>query len=447
MKNLFSIFLLIFFSIFSFSSAKILTTEDPNYYLEKQNNKIFYPFYSEDNITYDNIFEIEMPLKYENRISSDFQFPTSWYVASNIKQNLHRETVLENNSLINFYFKSNYEDKFFAQYTGDFQISDTAYYEYGNYSLYNLPIFTYMSLDFPQISYISLREENFSFIIGRNKISFGPLKYDLLLSENAPYYDNFSFKYKINNNFDYSFSWISSIPFMSKEEYSEYFESQDSLSGYRNDFVNNISYKYNNNNIGISMLNHVTENVPNPFQIFLFSDIGLSSIYYLNESFFDIYFEGVINYDTFSKGFGTGISKTFDFHIVYLKPSFEYYFTENNLYKAEKVYDDLYYRSFSLSNTPGARLMFDYPFGLKYGDDSNIFTISLIAFDKKGNGYLDINYDFGNFDNKKLNNFKIKSIVNLKYFDFKMTYNNLKIEEDQNHIFNFHIILDLKIGI
>ncbi|MGM0640808.1 MAG: hypothetical protein ACQESN_05250 [Thermotogota bacterium] len=447
MKKYFSLLLLLLFSVFSFSSAKILTTENSNYYLEKQNNKILYPFYSEDNIDFENVFEIEIPLKYENRIYTNFQFPTSWYVSSSINQNLNREIVLENNPLINFYFKSNYADKFYAQYTGDFQISDTAYFEYGNYSLYNLPEMTYMSLDFPQISYISLREDDFSFLIGRNKLSIGPLKYDLLLSESTPYYDNFSFNYSINKNFDYRFSWVSSIPFMSKEEYSEYFENQESLSGYRNDFVNNINYKKNNNNIGISMLNHITENIPNPIQIFLLSDRGLASMYYLNEAFFDIYFEGVMNYNTFSKGIGTGISKTFEMNTMFLKTSFEYYYTEKNLYKAEKVYDDLYYRSFSLSNTPGARLMFDYPFGLKYGDNSNIYNISLITYDKKGNGYLDINYDFGIFDNKKLKNFNIKSIIDLKYFDLKMTYNNLNIEENQTQIFNFHIIFDLKISI
>jgi len=130
LKKYFLYFLVIFFSIISFSSAKILTTEDSDYYLIKESNKIFYPFYSEDKINYDNIFEIEFPIKYENRFSSDFKFPASWYISSTIDQNLHREIVLEYNDLITFYFKSSYEDNFYSQFTVDFQIAGTSYYEY-----------------------------------------------------------------------------------------------------------------------------------------------------------------------------------------------------------------------------------------------------------------------------------------------------------------------------
>lgn len=444
MKKILLLFFLTVVFIISFSSARILTTEDPDYYLIKKNNKIFYPFYSEDKIDYDNIFEIELPLKYENRISTNFKFPGSWYTPSTINQNLHREITLENNDLVNFYFKSSYEDKFYAQFTGDFQIADTSYYEYGNYSVYNLPQITYMSLDFPKISYLSLREDKFSFILGRNKLSIGPLKYDLLLSETAPYYDNFTFKYKLQNNIDYRFSWLSSIPFMSKEEYSKYFENQESLSGYRNDFVNNLSFNYNNNYFGFSTLNHVTENLPNPFQIFLFSNKGLLSFYFLNENFVDIYFEGLANYPNFSKGFGIGISKNMKLKNINIKPGFEYYYTQDNLYSAEKAYDELIYRSFSLSNTPGARLMFDYPFGLKYGDNSRITNLSLVIFDSFGNGYVDINYDFGKYDENKIKNLSIKSIYDLNFTKLKITYNNLN---NETIILNLHLIFDIKIGI
>jgi hypothetical protein len=443
LKKYFFLFLLLF-SVFSFSSAKILTTEDSDYYLTKENNKIFYPFYSEKKINYDNIFETELPLKYENRISTDFKFPSSWYVSSTIYQNLHREITLENNDLINFYFKSSYEDKFYAQFTGDFQIADTSYYEYENYSVHNIPQFTYMSLDFPKISYLSLREDDFSFVLGRNKVSIGPLKYDLLLSEAAPYYDNFTFKYDFDNQINYRFSWLSSIPFMSEEEYSEYFENQETLSGYRNDFVNTLSFNYGNNHFGISNLNHVTENLPNPFEIILFSDRGLFSFYYLNESYFDVYFEGVANYSNFSKGFGIGISKTLNFKNINIKPTIEYYYTQKELYSAEYVYDELFYRSFLLSNTPGARLMFDYPFGLKYGDNSNITSISMVLFDSYGNGYVDINYDFGIYDENQINYFSIKSIYDLKFTKIKLTYNDIN---NNTKIFNLHLIFDLKIGI
>jgi len=444
LKKYFLYFLVIFFSIISFSSAKILTTEDSDYYLIKESNKIFYPFYSEDKINYDNIFEIEFPIKYENRFSSDFKFPASWYISSTIDQNLHREIVLENNDLINFYFKSSYEDKFYSQFTGDFQIAGTSYYEYGNYSLYNLPQITYMSLDFPKISYLSLREDNFSFILGRNKVSTGPLKYDLLLSEASPYYDNFTFKYDFENKLNYRFSWLSSIPFMSTEEYSEYFENQETLSGYRNDFVNTLNFNYNNNHFGLSNLNHVTENLPSPFQVLFFSDRGLLSFYYLNENYFDIYFEGVANYPDFSKGFGVGISKIFNFRNINIRPGIEYYYTQSGLYSAEKAYDELFYRSFSLSNTPGARLMFDYPFGLKYGDNSKITNISVVLFDSYGNGYVDINYDFGIYDENQINYFSIKSIYDLKFTKIKLTYNDIN---NNTKIFNLHLIFDLKIGI
>jgi hypothetical protein len=88
--------------------------------------------------------------------------------------------------------------------------------------------------------------------------------------------------------------------------------------------------------------------------------------------------------------------------------------------------------------------MFDYPFGLKYGDNSNITSISMVLFDSYGNGYVDINYDFGIYDENQINYFSIKSIYDLKFTKIKLTYNDIN---NNTKIFNLHLIFDLKIGI
>jgi hypothetical protein len=81
---------------------------------------------------------------------------------------------------------------------------------------------------------------------------------------------------------------------------------------------------------------------------------------------------------------------------------------------------------------------------LKYGDNSKITNISVVLFDSYGNGYVDINYDFGIYDENQINYFSIKSIYDLKFTKIKLTYNDIN---NNTKIFNLHLIFDLKIGI
>ncbi|RAO99493.1 hypothetical protein PW5551_03110 [Petrotoga sp. 9PW.55.5.1] len=433
MKKLTLLIASIFFVILSFSSAKFLTKEDPKYYFVfLGGNNLKYPIYDDENNVegFENYLSFTFDLKYEERLVDNFSLVSGgWYRSTNIKENLFRDFVLKNGELFSFGFKSYYEDYFYAQFIADFRLADTTYFKYGNYNLFDLPDIVYIGLDFPTLSYLSYNKEKLSFFVGRVPLSYGPMKYNLVLSDNSPYYDTFAFSYRFNSQIDYDFAIISMVPMMSKQEYEK---MDEDFIAFRNAFYNGLNYNPNEKlYLGISSLNQVAGKLPNPINVFVKSDVGIYGGYIKLIPFLGINLDGeyAINYDTLKGGYGLGISKTFDFDGLKFKIGFERYEVEDSFFSSDYPYNNLYYRTIALSNDPGARIFFDYPFGFKYGEDSKINSLDLtLAFEK---GYLSYIFDSGYNAHGEINSIEFRILLDSKLGDFGLNWKSLKNGGDE----------------
>ncbi|MDY6894054.1 MAG: hypothetical protein SVO01_01355, partial [Thermotogota bacterium] len=219
MKKIYLFLITILLTIFSFSSANLLTENDPEYYFKKLGEVYLkYPIYGDLKNTpesFENYIHFSMDLKYEDRIIDNFDLSGGWYRSTEINEVLFRDFVLENGDLFTFGIKNYYRDYFYAQFIADFRLGDTSYFTYENYNLFNLPSLVYISLDFPTYSYLSYNKEDLSFLLGRVPLSYGPMKYNLVLSDNSPYYDTLAISYSFNDKLDYDFSVLSMVPMLS----------------------------------------------------------------------------------------------------------------------------------------------------------------------------------------------------------------------------------------
>ncbi|BBE30705.1 hypothetical protein OSSY52_08460 [Tepiditoga spiralis] len=441
MKKIMPLFFVLISTIY-FSSARITTSKNFDYYFYNINTYDTPVYSNNTNEGIKNSFICYFPFKYENRIKNDFFMPKVRYENSSIKENLFRDIIIKNGDVFSFAFISSFKDTFFARFAPDLIMADTSYFLYPNMNFYNIDDFTKISVDFPRFSYLSLKEDSFEFILGRTQLSSGPLDYDLLLSNNAPYYDNMSLKVFFQNNIYYRFSMLSSVPFMSKEEYT-YLFNHNIKEGYRNDFFNSLHLKNNNFEFSLNSLNHIGGKLPQLTDIFFKSNTGLFSINGKLSGYLNLYGEYAINYENYNSSFGIGIDKVFDFNSFKIRPYIEYYSVNKGIYKSTP-YKSLFYRSIALSNKPGSRILFDYPFGFKYGENSNITTINLILGAKKG--YFKIKYDFGNVEEKQLTSFDFLIKINLFYGNLEIGYTNLNFENIFSS-FNINYTIKLDVGL
>lgn len=443
-----TLFLFLFsICIIGFASAKLLSKSDPEYYFEALGDvNLKYPIYYESEKIpkeFQNYIHTSIDLKYEKRNIDYFNLERGWYRPSALPDTLFRDFVLENGNLFNFGFKTYYGDDFFAQFIADFRLGDTTYFQYGNYNIFNLPRIDYISLDFPTFSYLSYRKDKFDFLIGRIPLSYGPMKYNLVLSDNSPYYDTMNICFNISDNLNYDFAILSMVPQLSKNE-QEKMEGEYVAS--RNAFYNGINYKLNENLfIGFSSLNQVAGKLPNPINVFIKSDVGIYGGYLKIIPFYGISFDGeyALNYETLSNGYGLGVSKTFESKSSKFKLCYERYWIEDNFFSSEIPYHNLYYRTIALSNEPGSRIFFDYPFGFKYGENSKIGSLELIlAFEKASISYI---WDNGTNSFGKLNNNNISFLWNTKIGKIGIDWMHLKNAESEFETFNLKYLFEVNI--
>ena len=433
--------------ISGFASARLLSKNDPEYYYQVLNGvNLKYPIYYEsENIPkeYRNYIHTSIDLKYENRIIGSYTLEGGWYRPSNLTDILFRDFVLKNGNLFNFGFKTYYGNNFFAQFIADFRLGDTTYFKYGNYNIFNIPRIDYISLDFPTFSYLSYKKGSFDFLIGRIPLSYGPMKYNLVLSDNSPYYDTMNISYSFSDNLSYDFAILSMVPQLSKDEQEK---MEEKYIASRNAFYNGINYKFNENLFfGLSSLNQVAGKLPNPINIFVKSDVGIYGGYLKLIPFYDINFNGeyAINYNTLKSSYGLGVSKTFRTKSSRFKVGYERYWIEDNFFSNEKPYQNLYYRTIALSNEPGARIFFDYPFGFKYGENSKIGSLELIlAFEKASISYI---WDNGTNSFGKLNNHNISFLWNTKIGKIGIDWMHLKNAENEFETFNLKYLFEVNI--
>jgi len=291
----------------------------------------------------------------------------------------------------------------------------------------------YISLDFPTYSYLSYNKEDLSFLLGRVPLSYGPMKYNLVLSDNSPYYDTLAISYSFNDKLDYDFSVLSMVPMLSDEEYVT---MADDFIAFRSAFYNGLNYNPNEKlYLGISSLNQVAGELPNPVNMFIKSDVGVYGGYMKIIPFWHINIdtEYAFNYDTNSSGYGLGFSKTFDFEGAKFKMGVERYEIEDNFFSSDYPYDNLYYRTIALSSDPGARIFFDYPFGFKYGEDSKINSVDLtLAFEK---GYFNYIWDHGTNSKGKIDSNIFRFLFDTKIGDFELKWKSLKNGEEEFETF------------
>ncbi|MGI6476726.1 MAG: hypothetical protein ACOX1K_03230 [Defluviitoga tunisiensis] len=433
--------------ISGFASARLLSKNDPEYYYQVLNGvNLKYPIYYEsENIPkeYRNYIHTSIDLKYENRIIGSYTLEGGWYRPSNLTDILFRDFVLKNGNLFNFGFKTYYGNNFFAQFIADFRLGDTTYFKYGNYNIFNIPRIDFVSLDFPTFSYLSYKKGSFDFLIGRIPLSYGPMKYNLVLSDNSPYYDTMNISYSFSDNLSYDFAILSMVPQLSKDEQEK---MEEKYIASRNAFYNGINYKFNENLFfGLSSLNQVAGKLPNPINIFVKSDVGIYGGYLKLIPFYDINFNGeyAINYNTLKSSYGLGVSKTFRTKSSRFKVGYERYWIEDNFFSNEKPYQNLYYRTIALSNEPGARIFFDYPFGFKYGENSKIGSLELIlAFEKASISYI---WDNGTNSFGKLNNHNISFLWNTKIGKIGIDWMHLKNAENEFETFNLKYLFEVNI--
>ncbi|CEP77909.1 hypothetical protein [Defluviitoga tunisiensis] len=433
--------------ISGFASARLLSKNDPEYYYQVLNGvNLKYPIYYEsENIPkeYRNYIHTSIDLKYENRIIGSYTLEGGWYRPSNLTDILFRDFVLKNGNLFNFGFKTYYGNNFFAQFIADFRLGDTTYFKYGNYNIFNIPRIDYISLDFPTFSYLSYKKDKMDFLIGRIPLSYGPMKYNLVLSDNSPYYDTMNISYSFSDNLSYDFAILSMVPQLSKDEQEK---MEEKYIASRNAFYNGINYKFNENLFfGLSSLNQVAGKLPNPINIFVKSDVGIYGGYLKLIPFYDINFNGeyAINYNTLKSSYGLGVSKTFRTKSSRFKVGYERYWIEDNFFSNEKPYQNLYYRTIALSNEPGARIFFDYPFGFKYGENSKIGSLELIlAFEKASISYI---WDNGTNSFGKLNNHNISFLWNTKIGKIGIDWMHLKNAENEFETFNLKYLFEVNI--
>ncbi len=433
--------------ISGFASARLLSKNDPEYYYQVLNGvNLKYPIYYEsENIPkeYRNYIHTSIDLKYENRIIGSYTLEGGRYKPSDVTDTLFRDFVIENGNLFNFGFKTYYGNNFFAQFIADFRLGDTTYFKYGNYNIFNIPRIDYISLDFPTFSYLSYKKDKMDFLIGRIPLSYGPMKYNLVLSDNSPYYDTMNISYSFSDNLSYDFAILSMVPQLSKDEQEK---MEEKYIASRNAFYNGINYKFNENLFfGLSSLNQVAGKLPNPINIFVKSDVGIYGGYLKLIPFYDINFNGeyAINYNTLKSSYGLGVSKTFRTKSSRFKVGYERYWIEDNFFSNEKPYQNLYYRTIALSNEPGARIFFDYPFGFKYGENSKIGSLELIlAFEKASISYI---WDNGTNSFGKLNNHNISFLWNTKIGKIGIDWMHLKNAENEFETFNLKYLFEVNI--
>ena len=233
------------------------------------------------------------------------------------------------------------------------------------------------------------------------------------------------------------------VPQLSKNEQEK---MEEQFVNFRNAFYNGINYKFSENLFfGLSSLNQVAGRLPNPINVFIKSDVGIYGGYLKLIPFYDINFNGeyAINYNTLKSSYGLGVSKTFRTKSSRFKVGYERYWIEDNFFSNEKPYQNLYYRTIALSNEPGARIFFDYPFGFKYGENSKIGSLELIlAFEKASISYI---WDNGTNSFGKLNNHNISFLWNTKIGKFGIDWMQLKNAENEFETFNLKYLFEVNI--
>lgn len=428
------------FVSYVFSSARLIFRNDPQfYYTYLKTYSLVLPLrYSQDEDDSTKLY-LKLPFGRSEKVAGNYELASGWYLPGTPTDSIFRRNYLELPGIFSLGFSTSYSNNFYASFNVDIPVGDTSFFRYGYENIFEMKDMTHIGLDFPKNSYLSYSTDTIDFSFGRNTISYGPLKYNLLLSDSAPYYDNLSMRVK-SGNLNYSFSALSSIPMLSKQEYDQQF-SFGNFYAYRNTFVNRLDLSFKNFDFSVSMLNHTGGRLADIRDMFLFSDNGLFSADSRYRGFFEIYTAYCFNYSNFKNSFAAGISKTIDAGDVLIRACGELYHVQDGIYDHEVPLKKLYYRTISVSNNPGSRNFPDTPFGFFYGENSNIFSAeAVIAWE---DGYIEVVKDFGNNSYGKVEHFLARINAKMPFADLNILLYDTKNADKDYFGFSFFYILEL----
>ncbi len=268
---------------------------------------------------------------------------------------------------------------------------------------------------FPSFGYLSYSTEHYSLVVGRNKLSWGPMRNGLTISNASDYYDNFTGSYTSpmgSGNFTYTFNLISSATLLSNKEWVKQDKAWDlnqqdriyntpakHIIGHRFDFQ---PWEWVRFGIGeVNAVGGKSLDLTDFSPVIIYHNTygeGYSNVM-LSVDFSVVPFNGLNIYGEFTlddyagptepskKGkpkayaYGGGIEYAFNFlESGTGSAAFEIYHTDTWIYNRWQPLLKMTNRTITKSELPGARDTNEYPLGFKYGPDVNAFAVFVDAF-------------------------------------------------------------------
>ncbi|KLO22117.1 hypothetical protein X275_07255 [Marinitoga sp. 1197] len=449
MKNKLFFLLFIIITVYNFSSAKLLFPDSIDFYYQRSkniNSGILYTgiplFFIEDNNYKSNIL-FEFPFGFEKRLENNVLFNGGGYYTLEKDKIFFSDLYNEFYSWMNFGFEFYHNDNLYARFIVDFKEGNSAYFKYKNLTFLdiynNFELIKRDTLDTPSLSYLSLKNNNWSFILGRTRISLGPLKNSLILSDATKYYENINYKYRFKG-ITFNTILISMQPMLTEEEYEKQF-STDATDAFREILTNRVDFNFDKINIGVTSLN-----LYGGSKSLIDAKNGLISIdALLQYKNFRLYVQDTYNTFKDKNSYGYGAEILFKIHKdTYFSMLYENYFVDNGIYEDEIPYNRLYNRSLEIINEPGARYFYDYPLGFKYDENSKVQSFQTYISNRN---FLmlyeqDSGISFGNdFFNEKIKMY-IRFFNNI---NVELKYINLRYDKQKFENYSVFLIIPIKI--
>lgn len=296
--------------------------------------------------------------------------------------------------------------------------SYNAFLEWPQTTLIFIPESPYISLDssFPYFSYLALDFGTQRFIIGRTKISWGYWDYPVAISPTSPYFNHITYEFLSSNWFSYTFHLISINPILTPEEYEKqkthvpvnadnmdpYSDRVKTLAAHRLEFKISDNLRWAIGELGLfggkipdvyslnpvaiwhNLYNAAFINVIGNLQVSWTPIKGLNLFLDFALDDFAIPFTEKEDVKPSAYALSLGIIKTVKILDLDTLLEFSYSLTTKWVYNMFVPYLKFDNRQLILSNFPtGARVIYSYPIGFKYGPDAQLFSLKLSLMREK----------------------------------------------------------------
>ncbi|KAF2957053.1 hypothetical protein [Marinitoga sp. 38H-ov] len=450
MKKKVYLFIFIIFIVNIFASAKLLFPGSIEFYYQRSkniNSGIKYtgiPLFFTEDTDYKSNITLEFPIGYENRLENNVLFNGGGYYTLEKSKIYFSDLYNEYYSWMNFGFEFYYNNELYARFIGDFKEGNSPYFKYKSLNILDIyndfSLSKRTTLDMPSLSYLSLKNNTWSFILGRNKISLGPMKNSLILSDASKYYENINFKYNIEN-LTYNFILISMQPMLTKAEYEIQFTS-DATMALKEVFVNRFDFDFGIFNVGFSNLNLYGGKIPNSFLDL--NNALISMDYQMQINNLRVYFQDSYNPIKNKNSFGYGGEINLEiFKDIFFSLLYENYNVESGIYEDKYPYNRLYNRSLEIINEPGSRYFYDFPLGFKYDENSKVNSFQTYISAK--NLLILYENEFGKSFGNVFYNKKFKIYSKLSYGEIQFKYIDTKYNEEIFNSYSLFWIIPIKI--